>query len=450
MSRIRPTTRKPRIGLVTLGCSKNIVDSEHLLAQLRVNDATVVDDVADADVAVINTCGFIEAAKQESIDAVVEALERKRSGSLKKVVVMGCLSERYRDELRSALPDVDAYFGSSQLREVVKELGVDFRHELLGERVLTTPGHFAYLKISEGCDRPCSFCAIPLMRGSHRTKPLEEVLREAGGLAARGVRELILIGQDTTYYGLDLYGERRLARLLESLASHGGFEWIRLMYAYPSGFPADVLPVIRDSPAICKYIDLPLQHVSDPVLRSMRRGMTEQRTRDLLERMHAAVPGLAVRTTFIVGYPNETDEDFRRLYDFVQESRFHRLGVFPYSHEDGTAAEPLGDPVPETVKNERLAALMDLQKGISEERNQALIGEKVRIVVDRIEGDQAVGRTPWDAPEIDQEVYVRNGRELGVGNFYDVRVVDAVEYDLTAELAAGLHARRRESYEVES
>lgn len=450
MSRIRPTTIRPRIGVVTLGCSKNIVDSEHLLAQLRVNDVDVVQDIADADVAVINTCGFIEAAKQESIDAVVEALERKRSGSLKKVVVMGCLSERYRDELRSSLPDVDAYFGSNHLREVVKELGVDFRRELLGERVLTTPGHFAYLKISEGCDRPCSFCAIPLMRGNHRTKPFEEVLQEAGTLAARGVRELILIGQDTTYYGLDRYGERRLARLLESLAARGECEWIRLMYAYPSGFPADVLPVMRDSASICKYIDLPLQHVSDPVLRSMRRGMTEQRTRDLLERMHAEVPGLAVRTTFIVGYPNETDEDFRRLYDFVKETRFHRLGVFAYSHEDGTAAEPLGDPVPKAVKEERIAALMDLQKGISEERNQALVGETVRIVVDRIEGDQAVGRTSWDAPEIDQEVYIRNGGGLEVGNFYDVRVVDALEYDLLAEWTEDAHVRRRESYEVES
>lgn len=447
MSRIRPGTNKPRIGVVTLGCSKNIVDSEHLLAQLKVSDATVVNDIAEADIAVINTCGFIEAAKQESLDAVVEALERKRSGTLKKVVVMGCLSERYREDLRKALPEVDAYFGSNHLREVVTELGSDFRRELLGERVLTTPQHFAYLKISEGCDRPCSFCAIPLMRGTHRTKPLEDVLREAKTLASMKVKELILIGQDTTYYGLDLYGERRLGTLLRTLGELDSFEWIRLMYAYPSGFPQDVLNVFQDVPALCRYIDLPLQHVSDPVLKSMRRGMTEKRTRDLLERMHRAVPGLAIRTTFIVGYPNETDDDFQVLYDFVKETKFHRLGVFTYSQEDGTAAEALGDPVPEAVKQERMSALMELQREISEERNASLAGSVVRVLIDRIEGAHAVGRTEWDAPEIDQEIYVKDAEAFSPGNFYDVRIVEGMEYDLYAERTA-TPVPRREFHEV--
>lgn len=449
MSSIRPEMNKPRIGVVTLGCSKNIVDGEHLLAQLRVNNAAVVDDIAEADIAVINTCGFIEAAKQESLDAVVEALERKGAGTLKKVVVMGCLSERYRDELRKALPEVDAYFGSNHLREVVTELGSDFRRELLGERVLTTPGHFAYLKISEGCDRPCSFCAIPLMRGTHRTKPLEDVVREAQILASTNVKELILIGQDTTYYGLDLYGERRLGDLLRALDGLDSFKWIRLMYAYPSGFPHDVLSVFRDVPALCRYIDLPLQHVSDPVLRSMRRGMTEKRTRDLLERMHRAIPGLAIRTTFIVGYPNETDGDFQVLYDFVKEAKFHRMGVFAYSQEDGTAAEALGDPVPEAVKQERLSALMELQRGISEERNAGLAGSVVRVLIDRIEGEYAVGRTEWDAPEIDQEIYVKGAETFSPGNFYDVRIVEGMEYDLYAEGTED-PVPRKESYEVES
>jgi ribosomal protein S12 methylthiotransferase len=449
MSRIRPPRKKPRIGVVTLGCSKNIVDSEHLLAHLKVNDAIVVD-VADADIAVINTCGFIEAAKQESIDAVVEAIERKRTGALKKVVVMGCLSERYREDLQKALPEVDAYFGSHHLREVVTELGIDFRQELLGERVLSTPGHFAYLKISEGCDRPCSFCAIPLMRGGHRTKPLGDILEEANSLASRGVRELILIGQDTTYYGLDLYGERRLAQLLDALTNLGRFEWIRLMYAYPAGFPVEILPILRESPSMCKYIDLPLQHVSDPVLKSMRRGLTERTTRDLLERIQTEVPGIGIRTTLIVGYPDETDHDFQILYDFVKETRFHRLGVFTYSHEEGTAAEPLGDPVPNTVKQERFSALMALQKQISEERNQALVGSTVRVLIDRMEGEYAVGRTQWDAPEIDQEVYVLGGGGIESGNFCDASVVDAMEYDLYAEAAPEVGAERRKTYELET
>ncbi|HEX9615548.1 MAG TPA: 30S ribosomal protein S12 methylthiotransferase RimO [Bacteroidota bacterium] len=436
MSKPPDIGKKPRISVVTLGCSKNIVDSERLLGQLRLGNASMVDNVEDADIAVINTCGFIDQAKQESIDAIVEAVERKQSGRLKKVVVMGCLSERYRADLQKELPDVDAYFGSDQQAEVLVELGVDYRRELLGERLLTTPSHFAYLKISEGCDRPCSFCAIPLMRGGHKTRPFEEVVAETQALAAGGVKELIVIGQDTTYYGLDLYNERRLAGLLDALASTPGLEWIRLMYAYPAGFPRDVIPVIDRNSSICKYIDLPLQHASDSVLKSMRRGVTERSTRELLEAIKTGIDQVAIRTTFIVGYPNETEADFQKLYDLVREMKFHRLGVFTYSHEEGTFAEILGDPVPSQVKEERRSALMDLQKQISEDRNEGLVGSRVRILVDRHDGGHAVGRTQWDAPEIDQEVYVKNGDSLKVGNFYDVTIVDAVEYDLYATAAA--------------
>ncbi len=395
----------------------------------------IVDNVEDAEIAVINTCGFIDAAKQESIDAIVEAVERKKGGKLQKVVVMGCLSERYRKELKEEIPEVDAYFGSHELKNVVVELGVDYRKELLGERFLTTPRHFAYQKISEGCDRPCSFCAIPLMRGTHKTRPMESIVEEAGFLARKGVKELILIGQDTTYYGIDLYGERRLAGLLKSLVKVDGLEWIRLMYAYPSGFPVEVLDVMRDNPAICRYIDLPLQHASDRVLKSMRRGMTLDGTKKLLETIREKIPSMAIRTTFIIGYPEETDEDFRQLYDFVKETKFHRLGVFPYSSEDGTAAKPLGDPVPEAVKQERIETLMELQRQISQERNDALIGSTVRVLIDRKEGAHAVGRTEWDAPEIDQEVYVEEKGSLDVGNFYTVEIVDAMEYDLYANVA---------------
>lgn len=426
-------SKTPNINIITLGCSKNIVDSEQLLGQLKLSGASVVDDVDQADIAVINTCGFIDAAKQESIDAIVEAVEQKQGGKLRKVVVMGCLSERYRTDLQKELPDVDAFFGSNQLQDVVVELGVDYRRELLGERVLTTPGHFAYLKISEGCDRPCSFCAIPLMRGSHRTKPMEQIIAEADSLAAKGVKELVLIGQDTTFYGLDLYGKRRLAEVLDTLAHKSGIEWIRLMYAYPSGFPREVIPVMRDNPSICKYIDLPLQHISDPVLNSMRRGITGKSTRELLDDLRSGIPDLALRTTFIVGYPGETDRDFQELYDFVSEARFHRLGVFTYSHEEGTAAEGLGDPIPMKVKQERLSALMELQKDVSEERNHRLIGTNQRVLIDRRDGEFAVGRTQWDAPEIDQEVYVRNADSVQRGNFLTATIVDAVEYDLFAD-----------------
>lgn len=424
--------RKPRISVITLGCSKNVVDSEVLLAQLNVGEATVVDDVEDAEIAVINTCGFIDAAKQESIDAIVEAVDRKSERRLQKVVVMGCLSERFGKELAQEIPGVDAYFGSNQLRDVLNELGVDYKRELVGERLLTTPSHTAYLKISEGCDHPCSFCAIPLMRGHHRTRPMEEVLIEARLLASKGVKELIVIGQDTTYYGLDLYGKKRLHDLLEQFVQIAGIEWIRLMYAFPSGFPLDVLDVFQKTPKLCRYIDIPVQHASDSMLKSMRRGMTNRSTRELLERIRTTVPDVALRTTLIVGYPGETDCDFEVLCDFVKEMQFHRLGVFTYSQEEGTAAHALGDPIPESIKEERRMRIMQLQQEISERRNESLLGREVKLLLDRRDGEILVGRTEWDAPEIDQEVYLNHVHDMQPGNFCRARIVESTEYDLFA------------------
>jgi ribosomal protein S12 methylthiotransferase len=423
----------PRINVVTLGCSKNTVDSEVLLGQLVRGKAHIVDDVENADIAVINTCGFIEAAKQESIDAIVEAIGRKKEGKLKKVVVMGCLSERFAKELAAEMPTVDAYFGSHHLEQVVRELGVDFRAELLGERRLTTPSHYAYLKISEGCDNPCSFCAIPLMRGKHVSKPIDRIVLEARSLAANGVKELILIGQDTTYYGLDLDGDRGLHRVLRELAQVEGIEWIRLMYAYPMKFPRQILDVFRESLKLCRYIDMPVQHVSDEVLKSMRRGITGRAVRELLLAIKETVPGIGLRTTLIVGYPNEREEDFEQLCGFVEEMKFHRLGVFAYSQEEGTTAFDLGDPVPQDVKEERLGRIMELQQRISEERNESLVGTELRVVLDRNEGEFMVGRTEWDAPEIDQEVFVRPLPGLSVGSFAHVKVTGCSEYDLYAD-----------------
>jgi ribosomal protein S12 methylthiotransferase len=395
--------------------------------------ARIVDDVDDADIAVINTCGFIEAAKQESIDAILEAIERKNEGKLKKVVVMGCLSERFAKELSAEMPAVDAYFGSHHLEQVVRELGIDFRAELLGERRLTTPSHFAYLKISEGCDNPCSFCAIPLMRGKHVSKPLESIVQEARLLAAKGVKELILIGQDTTYYGLDVDGQRRLDQVLRELVKVDGIEWVRLMYAYPTKFPREILDVFGESPRLCRYLDMPVQHVSDEVLKSMRRGITGRTTRELLRTIKESVPGIGLRTTLIVGYPNEREEDFQQLYDFVEEMKFHRLGVFAYSQEEGTTAFDLGDPVPKEVKDERLARIMELQQRISEARNESLVGSELNVLIDRSEGEFMVGRTEWDAPEIDQEVFVRPLPGLTVGSFARVKITEFAEYDLYAD-----------------
>jgi len=419
-----------------MGCSKNLVDTEALIGQLKTNGLSLTKNVDDADTIVINTCGFIEAAKQESVDAILEAVERKKNGGVKKVVVMGCLSERYKRELMQDIPEVDVFHGSDNISDVVLELGGDYKRELLGERVITTPNHYAFLKISEGCDNPCSFCSIPIMRGKHRSKPFEKVEQDAQYLCSQGVKELIVIAQDSTYYGLDLYGERRLGALVTKLAGIKGAEWIRLMYAYPSRFPTDVLNVFRDYPVMCRYLDIPVQHISDKVLKSMRRGISGRKTRELLDTIRAKVPGIALRTTLIVGYPGETEKDFQLLYDFVEDFKFHRLGVFTYSHEDGTAAYPLGDPVPAEVKEERRGVLMRVQKEISEQRNQDLVGARVKVILDRREDGVFVGRTEWDAPEIDQEVFVESEASLKVGEFCDVDIMGATEYDLYARVAS--------------
>ncbi len=422
---------KPRVHVITMGCAKNTVDSEKLLAQLRINRIPIATTIEDADVAVINTCGFIDAAKEESIDMIIAGVKRKGQGKLRKVIAMGCLTERYRVDLEKEIPEVDRFFGTHQLGDVLEELGGHLRTELLGERFLTTPSHTAYLKISEGCDHPCSFCAIPLMRGKHISRPLEDILAEARALVHQGVKELIVIGQDTTYYGVDLWGERRLAQLLEELAGIEGLSWIRLMYAYPSHFPLDVLDVMARHPNICRYLDMPVQHASDRVLKSMRRGMTSRALRDLVKTIREKVPGIALRTTLIVGYPDEGEEEFAELLDFVREARFERLGVFTYSQEEGTTAHPLGDPVSREEKERRRAAVMEVQREIAEEFNEALVGTRQRVLIDREEGGSWYGRTAIDAPEIDNEVIITTeGAALTVGTFSDIGIVDAYEYDL--------------------
>lgn len=427
-------SEKSKINVVTLGCPKNIVDSEYLLGQLKHSNVQLVESADDADTVIINTCGFIKDAKQESIDVIMEAVGKKNRGELKKIVVMGCLSERFKKELAAEIPEVDSFFGTNQLPEVLKNLDVDYKSSLLGERCLTTPTHFAYLKISEGCDNPCSFCAIPLMRGTYRSKPIEEIVHEARLLAEKGVKELIVIAQDTTYYGLDLYGERKLAKLLGELNSIDGIEWIRLMYAYPAKFPLDVVEAFQKFPKLCRYIDIPIQHSSDNILKSMRRGITERSTRDLLLRLKNEISGVALRTTLIVGYPNETDDDFKALCDFVKEMRFHRLGVFTYSKEEGTTAFELGDLISEEIKQERQSVIMEIQKEISMHHNKSLIGKPLKVLIDSHNGEFFVGRTEWDAPEVDQEVFVSSSKPLKVGTFHTVTVTDAVEYDLFASV----------------
>ena len=425
---------KLKINVTTLGCPKNVVDSEYLLGQLKHSNIQLVANADDADTVVINTCGFIKDAKQESLDAIMEAVGKKNRGELKKIVVMGCLAERFKKELAAEIPEVDSFFGTNQLRDVLKDLDVDYKSELLGERFLTTPTHFAYLKISEGCDNPCSFCAIPLMRGQHRSKPIDEVVYEARLLAEKGVKELIVIAQDTTYYGLDLYGERRLAKLLSELNGIDEIKWIRLMYAYPAKFPLDIIEAFQKFPKLCRYIDIPIQHISDSVLKSIRRGMTERSTRDLLLRLKNEIPDVALRSTLIVGYPNETENDFKVLCDFVKEMRFHRLGVFTYSKEEGTAAFELDDPVSEEIKLERQAAIMEIQKDISVHYNKSLIGKKVKVLIDSRDGEFFMGRTEWDAPEIDQEVFVSSHQPLKAGTFHEATITDAAEYDLFASV----------------
>lgn len=429
--------RPTKVNIVTLGCSKNQVDSEVLLTQLRGNGIDAVAESAqdDANVVVINTCGFIDNAKQESIDTILRYANARKKGMVSKVYVTGCLSERYRHELEKEIPEVDAWFGTRDLSRLLRQFKANYRQELVGERILTNPAHFAYLKISEGCDRPCSFCAIPLMRGKHVSRPLEELVLEAKNLARNGTKELLLIAQDSTFYGLDLYKKRLLAQLLARLADVDGIEWIRLHYAYPAGFPADVLEVMAARPNICKYLDIPLQHGATDMLQIMRRGITREKTEALLHTIRTRVPGIAIRTTLIAGHPGETEAHFREMYDFVAQQRFDRLGVFAYSHEENTHAHTLADEVPPRVKQERLEAIMALQQGISLELNQAKVGNTFRVLVDRKEGGFFVGRTEHDSPEVDNEVLIDSTDYLRIGDFVNVTIDSASEFDLVGHVA---------------
>jgi ribosomal protein S12 methylthiotransferase len=432
------TLKKRKVHVVTLGCSKNLYDSEVLMGQLKANKFLVEHetDPDDAAVVVINTCGFIDNAKQESIDMILRFADAKRKGRVEKVVVTGCLSERYKDELVKEFPEVDDFFGTRDLPMLLKSLGADYKHELVGERLLTTPRHFAYFKISEGCDRPCSFCAIPLMRGKHVSVPIGELVAEAKRLAAAGTRELLLIAQDSTYYGLDLYGKRRLADLLKALSDVEGIGWIRLHYAFPAGFPTDALDVMRERANICKYLDMPLQHVSDRMLKSMRRGTTKAKTEALVAEIRERVPGIALRTTLIAGYPGETRKDHDEMLAWVEKTRFDRLGVFEYSHEENTHAFALKDDVPAREKKRRAEAVMALQQGISREINEKKIGKSFKVLIDRKEGSRFVGRTEFDSPEVDNEVHVDAKKHyLRLGDFAELRVTAATEYDVTAEPA---------------
>ncbi len=422
--------KKNRINVVTLGCSKNVYDSEVLMGQLKANKKDVVHE-EEGNVVVINTCGFIANAKEESVNTILEYVQKKEQGDVDKVFVTGCLSERYKPDLEKEIPDVDAYFGTSDLPNLLKALGADYKHELLGERLTTTPKNYAYLKIAEGCDRPCSFCAIPLMRGKHKSTPIEALVEEAKNLAAKGVKELILIAQDLTYYGLDLYKKRNLAELLQQLAKVEGIEWIRLHYAFPTGFPMDVLEVMRNEPKICNYIDIPLQHIADPILKSMRRGTTKAKTTKLLQEFRKAVPEMAIRTTLIVGYPGETEDDFQVLKEWVREMRFERLGCFTYSHEENTHAYTLEDNVPEEVKQERANEIMEVQSQISWELNQEKIGKTFRCLIDRKEGNYFVGRTEFDSPDVDNEVLIdAKTHYVKVGDFTNVTITEASDFDL--------------------
>ncbi len=427
-----------KINFITLGCSKNVVDSEHLMAQAEAAgyDVEFDSDSTDAEVVVINTCGFIGDAKEESIEMILRAAEAKEEGLIEELYVIGCLSERYADELRAEIPEVDQYFGVHHWHEVVERLGGEHKRELETTRVLTTPDHYAYLKISEGCDWKCGYCAIPLIRGKHISVPMEDILAEARGLAARGVKELMVIAQDITYYGVDLYKKRCLAELLEKLCQIEGIEWIRLHYAYPTGFPTDVIEVMTREPKICKYLDIPFQHISDNQLKAMKRRHTKAEAYALVERLRSSIPDLALRTTLLVGYPGETEEDFEELLQFVRDCRFDRLGVFPYSVEEGTySAQELEDDVPQEVKESRVERIMMLQNQISYENNEKRVGQKVRVIVDSEQGEYYVARSEYDSPDVDQEIMISIDQgELEEGDFYDVTITAAEEYDLYAEL----------------
>ena len=422
--------KRNKINVITLGCSKNIYDSEIIIKQLEASKKNVVHE-ENGNIVVINTCGFINNAKQESIDTILEQIEYKQTGIVDKVYVTGCLSERYKNDLEKEIPDVDQYFGTTDLPQLLKVLEADYKHELVGERILTTPKHYAYLKIAEGCDRPCSFCAIPLMRGKHRSTPIEKLVDQAKNLAKNGVKELILIAQDLTYYGLDLYKERRLAQLLSALSKLDGIEWIRLHYAFPTGFPEDVLEVMRNESKICNYLDIPLQHISDKILKSMRRGTNKEKTTSLIKRFRELVPDIVLRTTLIVGYPGETDKDFEILKKWVKEMRFERLGCFKYSHEEDTHAYLLKDDVPEELKQKRLNEIMEIQSKIAFKNNEKLVGKVFKCLIDRKEGTNFIGRTFMDSPDVDNEVVIDAKKfYLKLGEFVSIRIIGANNYDL--------------------
>lgn len=426
---------KEKVSVITMGCAKNTVDSERLMAQLKINDFELIDDPNNADSIIINTCGFINDAKEESINAILEAAELKKTHKVKKVIVAGCLSQRYEFELKNDIPEVDKYFGTEDYKGIIEELGGDLKTELLGERELTSPKHFAYLKISEGCDNPCSFCAIPIMRGIHRSKPLEELLEETNALGRKGVKELIIIAQDTCDYGIDLYGKRNLAELLNKLSKIGGIQWIRILYTYPSHFPEDLIDEIANNPKILNYIDMPLQHISDNVLKSMRRGISSRRTKELLQTLKARIPNLTLRTTFILGFPAETVEDFEKLCQFLEEIEFDRVGAFKYSQEENTTSYELGDPISEEEKERRRAKLMEIQQNISLKKNEAMVGKNIRVIIDSLGDEYYIGRSEKDAPEVDGEVFIESkNNKLEIGKIYDTKIIDCGEYDLFAKL----------------
>ncbi len=424
------------INIITLGCSKNLVDSEHLMKQLQINQLSVTHNSNDpSDVVVINTCGFIADAKEESIDTILQYLEAKKAGLIKAVYVMGCLSQRYEKELKEEMTDVDGYYGVNDIPKIIEDLGAKYKKELVGERLQTTPKHFAYLKISEGCDRTCSFCAIPLIRGKHKSKSIEAVVHEAKLLVENGVKELILIAQDLTYYGLDLYHERRLHQLLDELAAIPNLEWIRLHYTYPTDFPFELLEVINKHENICNYIDIPLQHISAPILKAMRRWSSPNQIESLINRIRTEIPDVAFRTTMIVGFPNETREDFEKLIVFVKTTKFERMGVFTYSHEEDTRAHRLEDNIDEKTKNDRMEELMEIQEQISFDLNQEKIGKVFKTLIDREEGDYYVGRTEYDSPEVDNEVLIsKENNKCDIGEFYQIKISSASAFDLNGDI----------------
>ncbi len=433
------TLKKNKVNVVTLGCSKNTFDSEVLMAQLKGNNFEVEHEAKqdDSEIVIINTCGFIDNAKQESIDTILRYAEAKKEGQVDKVFVTGCLSQRYKDDLEKEMPEIDGFFGTRDLPRLLKTLKADYKKELIGERLLTTPTHYAYFKIAEGCDRPCSFCAIPIMRGKHISTPIETLVDSAKKLAAKGTKELILIAQDLTYYGLDIYKKRNLAELIEQLAKVEGIEWIRLHYAYPSGFPMDILDVMNAYDNVCFYLDMPVQHASTNMLKAMRRGITREKTTELIKNIRAKVPNIALRTSLIVGYPGETEADFNEMMDWIEEMKFERLGVFQYSHEENTHAYNFEDDVPAEIKNQRAETIMELQSGISYELNQNKIGKTFKVLFDRIEGDYFIGRTEFDSPDVDNEVLVKKDETtyISIGDFANVLITDADHYDLYGKLA---------------